>query len=251
MNDTDKQTSNIDKIYASSYEEVDRFRFDEAVTAVFPDMINRSVPGYQVVVQMLGVLAKMFVKDKTNVYDLGCSLGAASVSILEAIRQNSDVDLIAVDNSAAMVSQLRENLSRFDTASNRITLLQDDIQNIDISTASMVVLNYTLQFIPPDQRQNVIKKIYAGIIPGGCLVISEKILFDDEQEGQYLNDQHLVFKKSNGYSNLEISQKRSSLENVLISETIDQHRQRLLDAGFSECYKWFQCCNFVSLVAIK
>ncbi len=243
--------NDIDKIYASSYEDVDSFRFDETVTAVFPDMINRSVPGYQAVVQMLGVLAKMFVKDKTNVYDLGCSLGAASISILEAIRQNSDVELIAVDNSAAMVSQLRENLTKFDTANNCITLLQDDIQNVDIAAASMVVLNYTLQFISPEQRQQVIETIYRGVIPGGCLVLSEKIIFEDEQEGQYLNDQHLVFKKTNGYSNLEISQKRSSLENVLISETIDTHRQRLLDAGFSECYQWFQCCNFVSLVAIK
>ncbi len=243
--------SNIDKIYASSYEDVDSFRFDETVTAVFPDMINRSVPGYQVVVQMLGILAKMFVKDKTNVYDLGCSLGAASISILEAIRQNSDVELIAVDNSAAMVSQLRENLAKFDTAGNFITPLQDDIQNVDIAAASMVVLNYTLQFISPEQRQQVIETIYRGVIPGGCLVLSEKIIFEDEQEGQYLNDQHLVFKKANGYSNLEISQKRSSLENVLISETVDAHRQRLLDAGFSKCYKWFQCCNFVSLVAIK
>ncbi len=243
--------TNIDKIYASSYEEVDSFKFDEAVTAVFPDMINRSVPGYQVVVQMLGVLAKMFVKDNTKVYDLGCSLGAASLSVLEAIRSNSNVELIAVDNSEAMVSKLQEKLAKIDAASNSINILQDDIQNIDISSSSMVVLNYTLQFIPPENRDGVIGKIYNGMLPGGCLVLSEKVIFEDDAEAEYLSSQHLVFKKANGYSNMEISQKRSSLEDVLISETVEAHKARLLKAGFSQCYAWFQCCNFVSLVGIK
>lgn len=243
--------SNIDKIYASSYEEVDSFKFDEAVTAVFPDMINRSVPGYQVVVQMLGVLAKMFAKDNTKVYDLGCSLGAASLSVLQAIKSNENIELIAVDNSEAMVSKLQDKIAKIDTGKNSITLLQDDIKHIDISAASMVILNYTLQFIPPEHRDEVIKAIYNGMLPGGCLVLSEKVVFEDETEADYLSSQHLVFKKANGYSNLEISQKRSSLEDVLISETIEIHKNRLLKAGFSQCYVWFQCCNFVSLVGIK
>ncbi len=243
--------SNIDKIYASSYEEVGSFKFDETVTSVFPDMINRSVPGYQVVVQMLGVLAKMFVKDNTKVYDLGCSLGAASMSVLEAIKANCGVELVAVDNSDAMVTKLKGNLSKVDTYGNSINLVHDDIQNIDIARASMVILNYTLQFIPPEDRDAVISKICSGMIPGGCLVISEKVVFENKLEGDYLSAQHLVFKKANGYSNLEISQKRNSLEDVLISETIEKHKQRILAAGFSECYLWFQCCNFVSLVGVK
>ncbi len=243
--------NNIDKIYASSYEEVDSFKFDEAVTAVFPDMINRSVPGYQVVVQMLGVLAKMFVKDNTSVYDLGCSLGAASLSVLEAIKSNAGVELIAVDNSEAMIDKLKDNLKKVDSGNNCLNLVRDDIQNIEVSKASMVILNYTLQFIPPEHRNEVISSICSGMIPGGCLVVSEKVIFDDFAEEDYLSSQHLVFKKANGYSNLEISQKRNSLEDVLISETVRKHKQRILSAGFSECYLWFQCCNFVSLVGIK
>jgi tRNA (cmo5U34)-methyltransferase len=115
----------------------------------------------------------------------------------------------------------------------------------------MVVMNFTLQFVPMAQRAPLLKKIYAGLNPGGCLVISEKLYFEPPSLNTLLGDLHHQFKRAQGYSDLEISQKRDSIENVLIPETLDAHIQRLRTCGFQSASPWFQCFNFCSLVAIK
>jgi tRNA (cmo5U34)-methyltransferase len=126
-----------------------------------------------------------------------------------------------------------------------------DIQNIDISNASVVVMNFTLQFIPLPERKEIMAKIYNGLNEGGCLILSEKLAFPDADENETQIDLHHAFKKSNGYSDLEIAQKRSALENVLIPETQETHLQRLKETGFSQVFPWFQCFNFASFIAIK
>jgi tRNA (cmo5U34)-methyltransferase len=126
-----------------------------------------------------------------------------------------------------------------------------DINDVLITNASIVVMNFTLQFIQPEQRLKLLEKIYQGMNPNGILILSEKLSFTREEQQQLLIDMHHFFKKANGYSALEISQKRQSLENVLIPETLDQHQQRLLAAGFKQAEQWFQCFNFVSMVAVK
>ena len=115
----------------------------------------------------------------------------------------------------------------------------------------MVVLNFTLQFIEPAARMDLMKKIYTGLRPGGALLLSEKIAFSDEAEQQRMDALHIAFKKANGYSDLEISQKRSALENVLVPDTLEQHYQRLESAGFNSVDNWFRCINFISLLAVK
>jgi tRNA (cmo5U34)-methyltransferase len=130
-------------------------------------------------------------------------------------------------------------------------LVDKDICEISIDNASMVVMNFTLQFIPIEKRVALIEKIYAGLNPGGCLVISEKLRFEPDSLDSLLSDLHHQFKRAQGYSELEISQKRDSIENVLIPETLDNHIQRLRACGFQSASPWFQCFNFCSLVAIK
>ena len=73
-----------DNIYAKALNKVDDFKFDESVVDVFPDMIQRSVPGYETIVHTIGELAKIAVTPNTVVYDLGCSLGAVSLSVARA-----------------------------------------------------------------------------------------------------------------------------------------------------------------------
>ena len=126
-----------------------------------------------------------------------------------------------------------------------------DIQDVAVHNASVVVLNFTLQFIPPSERLGLMQHIYNGMQPGGALLLSEKIVFADAAEQQRMEALHIAFKKANGYSDLEISQKRSALENVLIPDTFEQHQQRLKSAGFSSVDVWFRCMNFVSLLAVK
>ncbi|MGL5770696.1 MAG: carboxy-S-adenosyl-L-methionine synthase CmoA, partial [Plesiomonas shigelloides] len=125
------------------------------------------------------------------------------------------------------------------------------IRQVKIENASMVVLNFTLQFLPPDDRQALLNRIYAGLRPGGALVLSEKFSFADQTIGDLLFDMHLDFKRANGYSELEISQKRSALENVMLTDSVETHKARLQQAGFEHAEVWFQCFNFGSMLAIK
>ena len=126
-----------------------------------------------------------------------------------------------------------------------------NLQDIHIDNASVVVLNFTLQFIPLELRNRVIRNIYAGLRPGGIMVLSEKVTFEDPHLDELNIDLHHQFKRANGYSDMEISSKRAALENVLQPETLAQHKQRIGEAGFSSCDVWFQCFNFASLVALK
>ena len=132
-----------------------------------------------------------------------------------------------------------------------VEVLQADIRDVAIENASVVVMNFTLQFLSPDQRDTMIQKIYDGLRPGGVLLLSEKICFEDKAKDVFETDMHHEFKKLMGYSDLEVAQKRKSLENVLLTDTLETHRQRLSKAGFSKTYLWFQCFNFMSLAAFS
>ena len=132
-----------------------------------------------------------------------------------------------------------------------IKVLCDDIRKVEIENASMVVLNFTLQFLPRADRLALLKKIHQGLNPNGILVLSEKFTFENETMNELLIDLHHTFKRANGYSELEVSQKRTALENVMLTDSIETHKQRLQEAGFSQIELWFQCFNFGSMIAVK
>ena len=225
------------------------FQFDEQVVRVFPDMIARSVPGYELIIPMIGMLARRYAQPDSRIYDLGCSLGAASMAMSAAV-PTGGTKIIAVDNSAAMVEKCKQNLANI---SGRIPIevrLQN-IQDTDITNASVVVLNFTLQFLDRDQRQALIERVAKGMQPGGVLLISEKICFKDPQEQGEQTAWHHDFKRAQGYSELEIAQKREALENVLKPETEEAHFKRFLEAGLKNPRRWFQCFSFVSYIAFK
>ncbi|RTR33707.1 carboxy-S-adenosyl-L-methionine synthase CmoA [Shewanella atlantica] len=238
-----------DTIYAQAYENISDFQFDEKVAGVFNDMIRRSVPGYGQIINTLGDFANKYVSTDSNIYDLGCSLGAATLSIRRHI-DNRNCKIIAVDNSESMIQRCRENLSAY-VSETPVDLVCGDIRDIKIENASMVVLNFTMQFLAPKDREKLLSSIYKGLKPGGILVLSEKLNFEDESIQSLLVDLHLDFKRANGYSELEISQKRSSLEHVMKPDTLQQHEVRLKKQGFKHFNVWFQCFNFASMVAIK
>lgn len=240
---------NKDNIYANPLEQIVDFNFDEQVANVFADMINRSVPGYSTMIKCLGILAEQHAQPHSNCYDLGCSLGAVTLSMMQQI-QSADVRFIAVDNSEAMIERCRQNLLMANLP-DRVDLACADLRQTEISQASVVVMNFTLQFLPPEDRSTLIKYIYQQLLPGGAFLLSEKIVLSDQQENEQMIDWYHSFKKANGYSDMEVSQKRAALENVLIPETLQAHIDRLKTAGFKEIHPWFQCFNFVSLVAVK
>lgn len=249
MSEVSGNTPLRDNIFANPQRRSD-FVFDEKVAAVFTDMINRSVPGYGTILSMIGVLAARYCTPGSRVYDLGCSLGGASLSMAHQIAHR-DYELMAIDNSAAMTTRLQGILEKPESAGLPITVLCEDICESVIQNASVVVLNFTLQFIEPARRQALIQKIADGMQPGGILILSEKIRFPADDLNELFIDLYHEFKQAQGYSAMEVAQKRAALENVLIPETIDAHMARLSDAGFRSCDVWFQCFNFMSMVAVR
>jgi len=243
------QDQHQDRLYSDSRKQIDAFAFDDSVAHVFADMIKRSVPGYGLTLSMLGVLAKQHVTDNSNVYDLGCSLGAGTLSMRENI-QGNHVTIVGVDSSAAMLSRCSDIVEKHHSPIP-VKLICADVRTIAIEKASMAVMNFTLQFVPEEDRLTLLSKIFDGLNPGGILVLSEKIAFNDKAEEQLQIDMHHAFKRAHGYSDLEISQKRTALEDVLVPESLATHHMRLREAGFSRSYTWFQCFNFSSIIAIK
>jgi len=236
-----------DRVYAAMEgQSVEPFTFNDEVADVFPDMLARSVPGYATTLRLIRLIAEEVVTPDSSFYDLGCSLGTATLEIHDHIGDRAR--MIAVDNSPAMIRRLEETLRERDS---QIEPVCADVRDIPIENASLTVLNFTLQFIPVEHRPALLRRIGDGTRPGGALVLSEKIRFEDPDTQAHMTELYESFKRANGYSELEISRKRAALENVLIPETLDVHLSRLHAAGFTHCHVWFQCFQFVSILARK
>jgi len=243
---------NTDEIYKQKSDEKP-FRFNKDVAKVFPDMLQRSIPGYAATIEAIGSLAARYVRADSNCYDLGCSLGAATLSMRQGIDQRG-CRIFAVDAAPAMTDRCRQLIAEDDrqfSPSTAVEVVEADIRSVEIQNASMVVLNYTLQFLPMDDRDALVRSISAGMNPGGLLVLSEKVVDENEEMEQLLVDLHHEHKRRNDYSALEISRKRAALENVLVPETVAAHRQRLKNADFSQSAVWLRYFNFVSIIAIR
>jgi tRNA (cmo5U34)-methyltransferase len=240
-----------DEIYQSDTLGSAPFEFNGAVAEVFPDMLRRSVPGYASSIEAIGQLAARYVKPNTNCYDLGCSLAAATLAMQENISVGG-CRIVAVDNSEAMVGRCRRVLAEVaGNAQVDVSLQCADIRDIEICNASMVVLNYTLQFLPVADRLALLQKIANGMVDGGLLILSEKVVDENDRIEQFLVELHHQFKRRHAYSGLEISRKRAALENVLIPETLQTHVSRLKLAGFRHAGPWLRYFNFVSILAVR
>jgi tRNA (cmo5U34)-methyltransferase len=229
------------------------FRFNDTVARVFPDMLRRSIPGYSASIEAIGSLAARHVRAGTNAYDLGCSLGAATLAMRQGIDEPA-CRIVAVDAAPAMIERCREAIAEDDRQHGRETqvdVVESDIRDIEIVNASMVVLNYTLQFVPPGDRDALLQCIFDGLNEGGLLVLSEKVVDEDAHMERLLVELHHEHKRRKNYSALEVARKRAALENVLLPESVATHRARLKAVGFSRSAVWLRYFNFVSIIAIR
>lgn len=240
-----------DEIYRGDSSGNQPFEFNNAVARVFPDMLSRSIPGYAASLEAIRALAGRFVQPASRCFDLGCSLGAATLAMQAGIRV-PDCHIVAIDNSAAMVKRCREIVASESTPSGPpVEVIEADLRDSEIHDASMVVMNYTLQFVPGIERGELLGRICDGMTRGGLLVLSEKVVDEDPEIEAMLVELHHDFKRKNAYSDLEISRKRAALENVLVPDTIRTHRERLAAAGFRHSGIWLRHFNFVSILAIR
>lgn len=231
-----------DKVYSESKSQIVDFAFTEEVTAVFPDMIRRSVPGYETVIPMTGLIAARHLGANAHAYDLGCSLGATTLAILT---QNSSphIHVTGVDTSLPMITGARAAIT-----DKRATFVHQDLRDTDVSGANVVILNLVLQFIDPGERQQIVQTIREQIADHGLLIVSEKVRNSDPGLHDFYDTTHRAWKQANGYSELEVSQKRTALENVMKIDTEEIHEARFRAAGFSRVTQWYRCMNWASFL---
>jgi tRNA (cmo5U34)-methyltransferase len=242
-------TDDPDQLFATGRAVPGGFRFDADVARVFSDMIARSVPGYAEAVALTGWLAGRFARDGTAVTDLGCSLGATLFACARALA-GRDVTLVGVDASAPMLEQARARLAALDL-DPAPRLVEGDVRTVDLEPASLVALNWTLQFVPPDDRAPLLARLHETLVPGGALVLSEKVVDPDPDTQALIDGLHLDFKRHQGYSELEIAAKRTAIEDVLVPETVEAHVARLRGAGFARVAPVARSLNFVTLLAVR
>lgn len=242
-------TGQSDNIYDVTLKQIQPFAFDVSVASVFEDMIRRSVPGYGLTLQLMASIANDLKSAQPVCYDLGCSLGAGMVALDQGLKERTGL-IYGIDTSEPMLERAQSLLKDAEMACSW-DLKKGDVREIRMQPHDLSVLNFTLQFIELDSRLPLLNKIYEALKPGGYLLLSEKVVFDDSIEQEYQTHLHHNFKRLNGYSDLEISQKRTALENRLIPETAKVHMSRLKAAGFSKVFPWLQAFNFMSFLAVK
>ncbi|WDP93079.1 MAG: carboxy-S-adenosyl-L-methionine synthase CmoA [Desulfobacter sp.] len=238
-----------DRVFAEKQTTVSPFRFNEKVARVFDDMLVRSVPFYGEALKQQARMSCRYYRPGTRIYDLGCSHGNLGLLLLEVFG-DTPFKMTGVDNSRPMVDRYKQRLAEYG-GSPSIDLVCCGMEDIRIKNASVVVVNLTLQFLSPEKRDKMIRTIYRGLCPGGILLITEKTIHPDPGLSELELDFYCQFKRENGYSELEISQKRDALEKVLIPEAVADHEQRITAAGFSLFNVWLKWFNFTSMLAIK
>lgn len=236
-----------DRVYSKNMKKVPPFEFNEDVVEVFEDMITRSVPHYQENLDYQIDLASRFYQAGTLVYDLGASHGNFSLGLLKKMAPQN-ITLISVDASEPMCHKLRCNAGE---GLFLPKIICGKIQDLKLHHASVIALNYTMQFIAQAEREALLRKIYRALNSNGILLLSEKMTHESEDVQNLQFDFLKEFKKKNGYSELEISQKREALDNVLIPETLDEHLSRLKKVGFKKIEIYLKCFSFTSLIAWK
>lgn len=238
-----------DRVFAAKRDTIKPFEFNEQVAGVFDDMLNRSVPLYGESIRRQAQLADLFYREGTRIYDFGCSHGNLGMLVLKKL-QNRKCSMIAVDNSISMIQKYRSRLEKrnFSIHPDLVCCSMDEVK---IENASVALINLTLQFLEKKKRDAFIQKIYNGLVDGGVLILTEKTIHPVKELDDLQTDMYTHFKLENGYSDLEISQKRDALEKVLVPESIFEHENRIMSAGFTYFDVWLRWFNFVSMIAVK
>ena len=238
-----------DEVFKDEFDKAYDFKFGANVAKVFDDMVNRSVPFYGEIQRMMAELAADHAREETFVYDLGCSTGTTMIGMNTMVDQN--IKFIGLDDSQEMLDKCKSKLMELGFSRPYELRCADLGQGVRIENASVVVLCLTLQFVRPIYRERLLKDIYNGLNPGGVLILVEKILAEESNFNRDFIKYYYNYKRRNNYSELEISQKREALENVLVLYKLSENITLLRDQGFTDCEVFFKWFNFAGLVAVK
>jgi len=233
-----------DKVFAKPIKK--QFEFDEEVAAVFDDMLERSVPFYKESQKITKFFALKALPEDGILYDLGCSTASLLIDIHRELPYKAK--LIGLDNSEAMLARAKRKIEAFGAD---VLVKNGDILEYDYKKANVFISNYTLQFIRPLVREELIKKIASSLEDEGLFIFSEKVISHHSKLNKELIECYYDFKKEQGYSEYEIMQKREALENVLVPYSEEENITMAKNAGFSHCEVVFRWANFATFIAIK
>jgi tRNA (cmo5U34)-methyltransferase len=245
-----KPASNVDQIFAEP-RKVEDFNFGKETTAVFDDMLLRSVPYYAEIQRMVAELVSDFAAPGTKIYDLGCSTCNTFLNIARTLPASADVGFVGLDSSQEMLDKARQKLAEEKFGRPCELVCADFNAGVNVDHASVVLMILTLQFVRPLVRHKVIESIRAGMTEDGCLILVEKILGENSTFNRLFIKHYYEMKMRNGYSEMEIAQKREALENVLVPYRLEENKALLQEAGFRHVDVFFKWYNFCGIIAIK
>ncbi len=248
MTDTTPNKKNKDILFDVDQITED-FVFNDRVAQVFDDMLDRSVPFYEEVIHSIARICNTRLGDGDTVVDLGCATGSTLMR-LSSLLSGKNLRYTGIDNSVAMLDKARSKAEMF-SKQDIVDFIHDDVMEMQLPKSSAFILNYTLQFIRPVHRQQFLGRLFDALVPGGILLLSEKIISHHPSLNRNFIDIYHGFKQEKGYSELEIAKKREALENILIPCSSKENQNMLFNAGFVEIEPFFQWFNFISLLAIK
>jgi len=234
----------MDKVFTKPIEK--QFEFDASVASVFDDMASRSIPFYKENLQLIASVLSRLLKPQSIVVDLGCSTANTLLALYRY--SNIPLQLVGIDNAQPMLEIAQDKARAYGV---QIEFKMADITTCKLPSASGFIANYTLQFIRPPKRAALVEDIFKALQSKGYFIFSEKILYTDKVLDKIMVDHYLEFKKTKGYSDFEISQKREALENVLVPYTEAENHEMTLKAGFSKVETLFKWGNFATFLAIK
>lgn len=238
-----------DQVFKEQISKVTDFKFGTSVAHVFDDMVNRSVPFYGEIQRMMAEQAADYAKTGTDIYDLGCATGTTLIGMNTTVAEN--IRFIGIDDSPQMLDKCRSKLNEVGFTRPFELRVADLNSHVAINNASVVLLCLTLQFVRPIYREKLLKSIYNGLVSGGVLILVEKTLTENSAFNRDFIKYYYNYKRRNNYSDIEITQKREALENILIPYKLSENIALLRDTGFAHCEVFFKWYNFSGLIAVK
>lgn len=248
-NGDQKSSAETDKVFDTPAPRVEDFKFGKKVVSVFDDMVSRSVPFYGEIQRMIAEMAADFATEGSTVYDLGCSTGTTMIGMNALIDQS--IRFVGIDESEEMLKKCDTKLKEAGFTRPYELRHGNLNQGVQLENASVVVLCLTLQFVRPLYRDKLITDIYNQLPENGALILVEKVLGEDSLFNRLFINYYYNFKRRNHYSELEISQKREALENVLIPYKLMENREMLMERQFRFVEVFFKWYNFCGLIAVK
>lgn len=231
-----------------------QWEFDADVTDVFDDMLERSIPQYDVMRQTVFEVGCRFQREGADIVDLGCSRGTAVAPFIDRFGAHNRFWLVEV--SPPMLEAVRTRFSGYlkgpDGRDGIVKIVDLDLrETFPPVSACLTLCVLTLQFTPIEHRLHILQRIYDHTLPGGALVLVEKVLGASAEIDDIMVNVYYDHKRRVGYTDDQIERKRLSLEGVLVPVTSRWNEELLRMTGFTRVDCFWRWMNFAAWIAVK